>query len=80
MIRVHLEDHGQDFLRWDIKDGVVVESYPFQGWLWNGTKIITEEFGPGDQLIIQPPNSEVTTLNYLVEKIESIPDGEKASV
>ena len=80
MIRVHLEDHGQDFLVWDIKDGVVVESYPYQGWLWNGTKIINDEFGPGDQLVIQPPNSAVTTLNYPVEKIEHIPDEERASV
>ena len=71
MIRVHLEDHGQDFLRWDIKDGVVVESYPYQGWLWNGTKILNE-FGPGDKLVIQPPNSAVTTLNYPVAKIENV--------
>ena len=80
MIRVHLEDHGQDFLRWDIKDGVVVESYPFQGWLWNGTKILNKEFGPGDQLIIQPPNSDVTTLNYPVAKIEKVRDWEKDCV
>jgi len=80
VIRVYLEDHGQDFLVWDIKDGVVVESYPYQGWLWNGTKIINEEFGPGDQLIIQRPNSVVMMLNYPVEKIEYIPDVEKASV
>jgi len=80
VIRVHLEDHGQDFLCWDIKDGVVVESYPFQGWLWNGTKIINDEFGPGDQLIIQRPGSTVIMLKYPVEKIEHVPDEEKAGV
>jgi len=80
VIRVHLEDHGQDFLRWDIKDGVVVESYPYQGWVWNGVKIINEEFGPGDKLIIQRGDSAVMTLNYPVEKIEHVPDEEKAGV
>ena len=76
MIRVTLEDHGQDFLRWDIEDGVVVDCQPFQDWVWNGTKILNEEFGPGDQLIIQSPKTgTVSTLNYPVEKIENIMEG-----
>ncbi len=77
MIRVFLEDHGQDFLTWDIKDGVVVETHPLQGWLWNGTKIITKEFGPGAYLHIQLRFSpEEVVLNYPVEKILFIPDDE----
>ena len=30
MIRVTFEDQGQDFLEWDIEDGVVVDCRPFQ--------------------------------------------------
>jgi hypothetical protein len=33
---VHFEDRGQDFLRWWIKGGEVVASWPFQGSLWAG--------------------------------------------
>jgi len=69
MITVHLEDHGQDFLEWDIKDGVVIDCRPFQGWLWNGTKVLNTEIRPGDILDIIPPSGGQTTLNYPVEKV-----------
>lgn len=70
MITVHIEDHGQDFLEWDIKDGVVVDCRPFQGWLWNGTKVHNEEIKPGQYLIITPPGGQPTQLLYPVEKVE----------
>lgn len=72
MIRVHFEDQGQDFLRWDIEKGEVVDCQPFQGWFWTGTKINTDEFGPGDFLDITLPNGDRTMLRYPVEKIENV--------
>ncbi len=70
MITVYFEDHGQDFLEWDIEDGVVVACRPFQGWLWNGTKVLNTEIRQGDILEIIPPSGGRTTLNYPVEKVE----------
>lgn len=75
MITVYLEDHGQDFLEWDIEDGMVVDCRPFQGWLWKGTKVHNTNIQPGDILEITPPASGELTLNYPVESVR-----EKASV
>ncbi len=81
MQTVYLEDHGQDFLEWDIEDGVVVDCRSFQGWLWNGTKVHSTDIQPGLLLDItttswnrtRPGNR--TRLRYPVERVE-----EKASV
>jgi len=75
MITVYLEDHGQDFLEWDIEDGTVVDCRPFQGWLWNGTKVLNTDIRPGDILKIVPASGGELTLNYPVESVR-----EKASV
>jgi len=75
MLTVYLEDHGQDFLEWDIEDGVVVDCRPFQGWLWNGTKVHSTDIKPGDILEITPVTGGRTTLSHPVERVE-----EKASV
>jgi len=78
MITVYLEDRGQDFLEWDIEDGIVVDCRPFQGWLWNGTKVHNTNIQPCDILEITPAKevgthtlSPVTpsTLNYPVERV-----------
>ena len=75
MITVHLEDHGQDFLEWDIEDGTVVDCRPFQGWLWNGTEVHSTDIQPGLLLDITTTSGERTRLRYPVEKVV-----EKASV
>jgi len=75
MITVYLEDHGQDFLEWDIEDGMVVDCRPFQGWFWKGTKVHNTNIQPGDILEITLPAGRRRTLNYPVESVR-----EKASV
>lgn len=66
---IYLEDHGQDFLAWDIEDGTVVDCRPFQGWLWNGTKVHNNDIQPGDILEITPKNGDRTKLLYPVERV-----------
>jgi len=71
MITVELEDHGQDFLEWDIEDGVVVDCRPFQGWLWNGTRVHNDHIIPGTILDITPvTGGHPTTLNYPVKEVK----------
>jgi len=70
VITVVLEDHGQDFLEWDIKDGVVVDCRPFQGWLWNGTKVHSTDIQPGLLLDITTTSGARTRLRYPVERVE----------
>lgn len=75
MITIFFEDHGQDFLEWDIEDGVVVDCRPFQGWLWNGTRVHSTDISPGLLLDITTRSGRRTRLRYPVERVE-----EKASV
>jgi len=75
MQTIHFEDHGQDFLEWDIEDGAVVDCRPFQGWLWNGTKVHSTDIRPGLLLGITTTSGKRTRLRYPVERVE-----EKASV
>ena len=75
MITVFLEDHGQDFLEWDIEDGVVVACRPFQDWLWNGTKVHNTHIFPGNILEITTKEGKNLSILYPVEKVV-----EKASV
>ncbi|MBA7623088.1 hypothetical protein ES703_30480 [subsurface metagenome] len=75
MITVYLEDHGQDFLEWDIEDGTVVDCRPFQGWLWKGMKVHNTDIQPGDILQITTTDGAEMTLKYPVERVK-----EKASV
>lgn len=72
MIKVYLEDRGQDFLEWDIEDGIVVGCRPFQAWMWEGTRVHNEDINPGDILSITPPGKELTTLNYPVLRVELV--------
>jgi len=71
MQTVHLEDHGQDFLEWDIENGIVVACRPFQGWFWEGTKVHNIDIQPGDILEITLKGGERTTLNYPAERVEA---------
>ena len=44
---IHFEDHGQDFLEWDIgADGQVLDSRPCQAWVWAG-QCVTARPEPG---------------------------------
>jgi len=75
MITVYLEDHGQDFLEWDIEDRFVVDCRPFQGWLWKGTYVFSTDIQPGLLLDIMTKDEQRTRLRYPVERVE-----EKAGV
>jgi len=50
---VYFEDHGQDFLEWDLdENGVVIACRPFQEGIWKGTKVLNSEIRPGEYLLI----------------------------
>ncbi len=47
---ITFEDGGQDFLEWDIENGIVIDSRPFQAWAWNGTKVDMTKTRVGQRL------------------------------
>jgi hypothetical protein len=70
---VHFEDHGQDFLEFDITGQVVTECRPFQAWVWEGAKVHNRaaHIAPGHKLLITTkgmPESRLE-LNYPITKV-----------
>ena len=65
---IHFEDHGQDFLEWNIdKDGYVLDSKPFQRNIWAGKFTIPMTAEKGKKLAIWL-NGE-SWVNYPIKKI-----------
>lgn len=69
MITIYFEDHGQDFLEWDIEGSKVVGCRPFQEWLWKGTPVHNTSIKPGDILKITTKSLGRTTLKYPVKRV-----------
>lgn len=67
---VHFEDHGQDFLEWDIDaKGVVVGCRPFQADVWAGCVLINNA-APGARLrILTPRDKRERTVIHPVAKV-----------
>lgn len=69
MKTVFFEDHGQDFLEWDIEKGEVIACRPFQEWLWKGVKVHNRTIRPGDRLEITGPDGVRRTISHPVESV-----------
>jgi hypothetical protein len=66
---VHFEDHGQDFLEWDIDaKGVVVASRPCQAWAWVGCTLVGEA-KVGERLRYQSPDGMQHSPVYPVDRV-----------
>ena len=73
---VEFEDFGQDFLKWFIsKDGYVLDSQPFQRWVWAGKFTIPQTAKVGEKLAIW--NNGESYVNYPIKSIEIV--GESVS-
>ena len=72
MKTIVFEDHGQDFLEWDInRHGIVVGCRPFQEGVWKGTIVIDQDIHPGDRInIVRKGSPQVLYVKYPVEKIK----------
>ena len=73
MKRIHFEDHGQDFLSWDIdENGTIIKSGPFQDWVWKGKVVKMETLKVGQKLSYISHGVYEMDIRYPVEKIEEI--------
>lgn len=82
VLRVTLEDQGQDFTDWYVRDGVVIDCQPLQGRVWVGTKVTNaQELAPGVKVsIISLATGEPTNLHYPVAAIETLSPEEAIKV
>ena len=66
-MKLHLEDHGQDFLWFKVAGNKVVEAGPFQNWLWAGKELVPpKRWQKGSQIIW----ADGRVLNYRVTRVE----------
>jgi hypothetical protein len=67
-IKLHLEDHGQDFLWFIVEGSKVIEAGPFQNWLWAGKTVIPpKKWKRGSRVVWL----DGRTLNYPVTRAEA---------
>lgn len=69
---VELEDRGQDFTEFDIKDGRIIDTRPCQGWMWNGRRVDNDSLAPGDSINLDGGSSEAMQLRYRVTSVRSL--------
>lgn len=83
-ITIEFEDHGQDFLAWDIETidplgllGRVVESRPCQSWVWVNLFVLNLPLKVGGTVqVSHSPRDSVITIRY---PIVSVTEKEVAS-
>lgn len=71
MTTIVFEDHGQDFLEWDVDDdGVVVGCRPFQAPFWCGVIVeYPDDLKPGDLVFFYRGNTVVNNIKYPVMEV-----------
>lgn len=66
---IEFEDYGQDFVEWFIdKRGYILDSQPFQRWIWAGRFTIPENAKVGEKLAIW--TGEESYVNYPIKSIK----------
>jgi hypothetical protein len=81
VIKITLEDRGQDFTEWYVRDGVVIDCQPNQGRFWVGTKVMScADLVAGSTINVITLSGEETTLNYPVQAIETLSPDTSAEV
>ncbi|MCM2494572.1 hypothetical protein [Burkholderia glumae] len=68
MLIIEFEDRGQDFTKWKCDEhDTVVECGPFQGWLWEGVRVIgATDLRRGDVVDFIDQDGNVRSLKYRV--------------
>ncbi len=71
MKTIYFEDHGQDFLEWDIDDeGFVVDCRPAQSDIWNGHHVLNHSsLKKGDKVLRDHEDGTTDEIKYPLEKV-----------
>lgn len=77
VIKISLEDQGQDFSEWYVRDGVVIDCQPFQGQVWVGSQVKMD----GDRISVKPRFDDTfKSLAYRIEGLETLNAEDAAKV
>lgn len=83
-VRYHFEDHGQDFLWFDVSEAGVVVACDMQEWVWKGCLVANEPptaLKPGDHIqLYSRATGLVTTIRYPITKAEPAEEARHAHI
>lgn len=78
LTRIHFEDHGQDFLRWELDaNGKVIGCEPFQFATWRGVKVFQPSLLAVGDLVhfYSSQDKSLRHIVYRVSKVERLQGG-----
>lgn len=77
VVRIHFEDHGQDFLRWEIDaKGKVIGCEPFQASYWCGLEVWQPSLlRAGDLVHFLDRDGQSRRIKYRLERADHIKKG-----
>lgn len=78
VVRVHFEDHGQDFLRWEINaKGKVIGCEPFQASNWCGLEVWQPALLRAGDLVhfLDREDDSMRHIKYRAERVEHLKGG-----
>ena len=70
--RIEFEDQGQDFTRWTIHEGKVIECAPSQSFIWVGCKVLSKVLKAGQCVEIETKHGDAMVVRYPLEKVEQL--------
>lgn len=70
-VTVTFQDHGQDFIEWDIDDSKVIACRPFQASIWCGREVHSIPT-PGEQLRITGHDGKLSYIKYPLTKVKAL--------
>src|SRR4051812_18531426 len=74
LLTVRFEDAGQDFSEWDISNGVIIDSRPFQATIWMGLIVLNETLGVGSMVEIAAESTPLFIRYPLISVKKSKPN------
>lgn len=74
-LRIHLENHGQRFHTFTLRDGVICEANA-QSWIWNGARVLNRTIASGTilQLTDATGSGVVMPIRWPVQAVFMAPD------
>jgi hypothetical protein len=79
-MRIHFEDHGQDFLTFQLNNaGVIVDCTPFQSFVWVGQRVKKPHLlKAGDRVALMPEGGQrAKHIRYRIKAIEQGPTADE---
>lgn len=77
VMKIEIEDCGQDFTEWYVRDGIVIDCQPLQGRMWVGSRVRID----WDRISVKTPQRiGYMPLKYRATKVSILSQSEAEQV